>query len=462
MEAALTQFRAETHDHLVDRARMTLWLALAALATFALMDLVLNPAVVAYLYACKGVAAIGPASCIVLLRTDWGRRWVNGLVLVSVAAIIGGVAAQSGVIDRTLLSETAICIAFVVATLIPWRVVHQATCVVVVCTGVALDTFRGFGSVDELGGAIIFASLSIYVTYVFEQQRFALWRSDRDFRGAKDRAERQEEKYRDLVENLAEVVYTLDEDGRITYLSPTFEALSGYTQDEAMGRKAIDLAHPDDATRLAENIQRELAGHPAPIEVRFITKSGNTIWVRTTSRLIEDKGRRQLSGTLADITERKQAEAELKESSERFQQLADNVEDIFWIWTSDYRLIYLSPAFEKVTGLSRREAMRSLETVLEVVHRTTEKPSPQPWSASAADKSQSRRVVSNARTDRVAGSGDGRSRSGTRRATSTAWSASGATSPSAREPRRRCREARSCSGRWPTTSMRSFCSRTRI
>ncbi len=354
MEALLTQFRAETYDHLVDRTRLTLWLALAALATFALMDLVLNPAVLGYLYACKGAAAIGVASSLVLLHTDWGRRCASGLLLVAVAGVIAGVAAQSGVIERTLLEDAAITIAFVTATLVPWRVVDQATCVLVVCAGVSVNTLRGFGSVDELGGAIIFASLSIYVTYVFGQQRFALWRSDRDFRGAKDRAERQEERYRDLVENLAEVVYTLDEDGRVTYLSPTFEALSGYTVDEALGRKAIDFAHPDDVKQLAENIERGLAGHPAPIEVRFITKSGNTIWVRTNSRFVEVESRRQLSGTLSDITERKKTEAALRESEGRFREMAENSRDILWIWTLKYEIEYVSPAFEDLTGHSRQ------------------------------------------------------------------------------------------------------------
>jgi PAS domain S-box-containing protein len=209
-----------------------------------------------------------------------------------------------------LLSETVICISFVLATLLPWGVGHQTTSVLVASGIVALDTYRGFGTVDELGGAIIFSSLSIYVTHVFGLQRLALWRSDRDFQGAQDRAERQEEQYRDLVENLAEVVYTIDEDGHITYLSPTFEAFAGYTVDEAMRRKSTDFAHPDDATKLAENIQRGLAGHPAPIELRFITKSGNVIWGSTNSRFIEDKGRPQLSGTLSDITERKQVEEE--------------------------------------------------------------------------------------------------------------------------------------------------------
>jgi PAS domain S-box-containing protein len=368
MKSDLAQFSAETHDFLVERARMVGWLTLAALAIFALMDLVLNPTVLAYVYACKAAAAVGPVVSLVLLRTAWGKRSASGLVLVSVAVIVGGVAAQSAVLERMLLSETVICISFVLATMLPWRVVHQTTCVLVGSGIVALETYRGFGTVDELGGTIIFSSLSIYVTHVFGLQRFALWRSDRDFHGAKDRAERQQEQYRDLVENLAEVVYTLDEDGHITYLSPTFEAFAGYTVGEAMGRKSTDFAHPDDATKLAENIQRGLAGHPAPIELRFVTKSGNVIWGSTNSRFIEDKGRPQLSGTLSDITERKQAAAELRESSERFNQLADNVQDIFWIWTSDYRLIYLSPAFEKVTGMPRREAFRSLANVLELAH----------------------------------------------------------------------------------------------
>jgi PAS domain S-box-containing protein len=69
-----------------------------------------------------------------------------------------------------------------------------------------------------------------------------------------------------------------------------------------------------------------------------------------------------------DITDRKRAEAALQESEDRFQQLVDNVEDVFWIWTRDYKLIYLSPAFEKMTGLSRKEAVGSLAKVLEMAH----------------------------------------------------------------------------------------------
>ena len=70
----------------------------------------------------------------------------------------------------------------------------------------AVDAYQGLGSTHEANAAILFSGLSIYVAHFFEQQRFALWRSDRDLRSTKKLAERNEEKYRGVVENLTEAV----------------------------------------------------------------------------------------------------------------------------------------------------------------------------------------------------------------------------------------------------------------
>ncbi|HEY1789197.1 MAG TPA: PAS domain S-box protein [Verrucomicrobiae bacterium] len=59
----------------------------------------------------------------------------------------------------------------------------------------------------------------------------------------------------------------------------------------------------------------------------------------------------ELVASAVDITARKQAEDELRETSERFHQLADNITDVFWMRSSDFsKVIYVSPAFEKVWG----------------------------------------------------------------------------------------------------------------
>src|SRR6185369_413294 len=59
-------------------------------------------------------------------------------------------------------------------------------------------------------------------------------------------------------------------------------------------------------------------------------------------------------GIQRDISARKQAEIALRESNEKFQQLAENITDVFWIRSPDMREVqYISPAFERIWGRSR-------------------------------------------------------------------------------------------------------------
>ena len=118
-----------------------------------------------------------------------------------------------------------------------------------------------------------------------------------------------ETRYRELVENLNDVIYAQDEHGRFTYISPIVESLSGYHPHEMLGRSFTEFIHPADLPALLTSWRDTLEGHLAPSEFRVHIKSGAWRWVRSSSRPIVHEGQvHGLRGIITDITERKQAE----------------------------------------------------------------------------------------------------------------------------------------------------------
>ena len=126
-----------------------------------------------------------------------------------------------------------------------------------------------------------------------------------------------EEKYRSLVEDINEVVYTLDEKARITYISPNTSVLGGYDESELLGRPFTDFVYKADIVGRIGQFKKVIAGVNEATEYRMVTKSGDVYWVRTAARPIVKNGVvRGIRGVLMDITERKAAE-ERREELER-------------------------------------------------------------------------------------------------------------------------------------------------
>jgi PAS domain S-box-containing protein len=132
---------------------------------------------------------------------------------------------------------------------------------------------------------------------------------------AEEALRESEEKYRDLVENINDVIYAVDQNGVPTYVSPVIESFIGYSPSEVIGRSFItEFIHQEDLQRMRKSFQRILSGHLEANEYRVWTKSGEIRWVRTSSRPIFEGDRVVgVHGVLADITERKRAEEALRQ-----------------------------------------------------------------------------------------------------------------------------------------------------
>jgi PAS domain S-box-containing protein len=130
-----------------------------------------------------------------------------------------------------------------------------------------------------------------------------------------------ERKYRELIENISEVVYTLDEKGVITYVSPAVEALTGLEPSEVVGRPFSAFIHQEELHRLSGGVRSVLSGNVRRSEVRLLMRSGEVRWVHSSTRPITKDGRIVgLSGVLADVTEEKLLESRMLEVSAREQR----------------------------------------------------------------------------------------------------------------------------------------------
>ncbi len=133
-----------------------------------------------------------------------------------------------------------------------------------------------------------------------------------------------EGKYRKLVENLNDVIYLVDSNGTITYVSPPIESVLGYTYSDLVGKNYEDFAYPDDLDVIRQAFQDALHNRIYPTEFRIRTKNGDSRWVRTSGHPIYEGDQAiGLQGVLTDIDEHKQAERNLLTLTKRLESLWD-------------------------------------------------------------------------------------------------------------------------------------------
>jgi PAS domain S-box-containing protein len=135
-----------------------------------------------------------------------------------------------------------------------------------------------------------------------------------------------EERYRQIVEQVPAVIYMQDLSGRITYLSPQYEALFGYTAEERMSDDTIWTAriHPEDLDRvLTEDRRTYETGDPFNVEYRLHTKDGRMLWVQDTCVLVRDElgEPRYWQGVMVNETDLKRMQEALTDSLLRLERI---------------------------------------------------------------------------------------------------------------------------------------------
>lgn len=142
---------------------------------------------------------------------------------------------------------------------------------------------------------------------------------------------KSEERYRDLVENINDVIFTLDTTGIITYTSPQVQSLFGYLPEELEGHHFSEIILPEDMPELERGFKDTLENRLEKREFRYMSKTGEIRWANTSSRPIYEGNRVVgVSGIFSDINEQKRAEDALSESKDLLSSIIDSTTDLIW------------------------------------------------------------------------------------------------------------------------------------
>jgi PAS domain S-box-containing protein len=193
-------------------------------------------------------------------------------------------------------------------------------------------------------------------------QRVALLRSRRSLSTARARLEEllaTSPPFRSLVEDSLAGIAAMDNEG-FSYVNPRFAEIFGYTQEEMLSSMApMQLAIERDRARVKENIDRRLRGEIETLRYTFQAerKDGQLIDVEMQGSRTELGGKPFIVGTLLDITRRRQEEDALRRQEAHFRRLTENASNI--VHTVDARglISYISPAVERVLGVTPREVV---------------------------------------------------------------------------------------------------------
>ncbi|MBX7484078.1 PAS domain S-box protein [Qipengyuania qiaonensis] len=253
-----------------------------------------------------------------------------------------------------------------------------AIAVLIVTTVASIATSLGSGPITLVRGT---AEDKIFAFQIFLAVNFAIGLPVAAMLEgrARDRNEirRSRDNKQEILDNVRDIIFRTDEQGRWTSLNPAWEKLTGYTVAESLGWRTTKLLHPEDFEATAEVYPKIVSGElqEATLIQRFIDRSGDCRHIEVSiRRLADDHG--QFAGTIgniSDVTEQTRQAHALAESERRFRNLAESAPIGIFQADTEGQLTFINPSWasklgktvDQMLGRGWIDTLASLEPILD-------------------------------------------------------------------------------------------------
>jgi PAS domain S-box-containing protein len=248
--------------------------------------------------------------------------------------------------------------------------------VVIVAPATAVEqSYARTRMVVYIGGAfaaILTSVLTLLLSSAWASRREAVrLRSEVEDRKRAEAALREsEEKYRRIVETAHEGIWAMDGRHVTTFVNRHLSGMLGYGIEEMIGRPVNAFMFSEDLQDHAAEMAVRQGGGNGAYERRFRRKDGGEVWTIVSATALKD-AEGNFAGSFAmftDITDRRKAEAQLRESRERYRLVADFTYDWeYWVDPSG-KFLYVSPSCERVSGYPPAFFLEDPGALLRIVH----------------------------------------------------------------------------------------------
>ncbi len=172
--------------------------------------------------------------------------------------------------------------------------------------------------------------------------------------------EEKEKRFKALVENATDIIFTINLNGLFTYVNPVAENISGFSKDELLLMKFWELIKPNHKDRVIKHYNRQLIKleEISVIEFPITNSNQETIWISQKARLIQDEnGAKEFVAISRDVTETKLANETVRRSEEKYRGIIENLElGILEVDNND-KIIKAYPQFCKLSGYREDELL---------------------------------------------------------------------------------------------------------